>query len=128
MTRQRQLELSRRQIPYFDDSVPCTGCEPLVARLDSGAAHPPQVTRYDAHKLPLRMELWFDRAGRFVQCESIGELVCGGERGWLGFWRVIDGSNHHGRVTGCYVCPMRNVVYRLIHERNLRPAVMAFRC
>ena len=25
--------------------------------------------------------------GRFVQCESIGELVCGREHGWLGFWR-----------------------------------------
>ena len=50
------------------------------------------------------MELGFDRARRFVQCESLGELVCGRERGWLGFWCVVNGSDHHGRVTGCYMC------------------------
>ena len=116
MTRQRQLELSRRQIPYLDDPVPSAGSEPLISRLDGGAADPPQVSGYDPHELPLGVELGFDDAGRLVQGECFGEFVGGDECGGLGSGRVVDGGNHHGRVARC--CVSRKGYSLRVHERT----------
>jgi hypothetical protein len=66
MTGERQAQLAGRQIPNLDDAVPCTGCKPLVSRLDSNAAHPTQVARNNAHELPRCMVCGLDGAGSFV--------------------------------------------------------------
>ena len=98
MTGERETQLARREVPYFDDAVPCAGCEPLVARLDGDAAYPTQVPRNDTHELPWRMICRFDGARRFVQRERLREFGRVAERRHPLLGRRIDRSYHPGRL------------------------------
>lgn len=73
VTSERQPQLTRREIPNFDDAVTGTGCKPFVTRLDGNAAHPTQVPRNDAHELPWCVIRRLDSPRGFVQRERLGE-------------------------------------------------------
>jgi hypothetical protein len=98
VTRERQPQLTRREVPDLDDAVPGTGCEPLVARLDGDAAHPSQVPGNNAHELPWGMVRWLDGACRFVQRECLRELGRIGERRHPLLGCRVDGSYHSRRL------------------------------
>ena len=105
VTRETELELSTRKVPYLDDSVARTSGEPLVARFDSDGADPAQVARDDTDELPWRMVRWLDCPCRFVQLKCAREVGVGGKGG--GFWGrgVVYLRDHtSGICCGCRTC------------------------
>ena len=59
VTGQRELELTRGQVPDFDDTVSGACGKPLVARVNVNAPHPASMAADDAVKLPRCMPLRF---------------------------------------------------------------------
>lgn len=94
MSRQTELELTRCQVPYFDDAVPSTSREPLVPWLNSNGAHPAQVPRDDARELPLWMVRRFDGSRRLVQGEGLRERAVRCKRRWLRLRCWVNSCNY----------------------------------
>ena len=69
VTRQRELEAARRQIPYLYNAIAGTCREPLVARIDVHASDPAEMTADHAIQFPWRVPL------RLRHCDQTA-LVC----------------------------------------------------
>ena len=100
VTRQRQLQLARREVPNLDDAVPRSRGKPLIARLDSDAAHPAQVPGDDSDELPWGVVCRFDCSRRLVERERLRKLARRRERGRLGDGGFVDGRYHARSVVG----------------------------
>jgi hypothetical protein len=97
VTRQAQLELSTRQVPDLDYSVPSAGCKPLVTRLDGYGADPTKMTGDDPLECPLGVKLWFDSPGCLVPGEGFRQRAGRGEGGLLrGGGRGNEGKGRIG--------------------------------
>lgn len=90
-TRQRKLQLARRQVPdlrhkidrrslrrrrmttHLYHAISRAGSEPLVARLDGDRSHPSQVAGDDSHEPPLRVEVGLDGARLLATDEGLAE-------------------------------------------------------
>ena len=55
---QRELQLTRSQVPDFDDTIGRACSEPFVARIDIYTSNPTSMTTDNTIELPWWMPLW----------------------------------------------------------------------
>ena len=55
MTREGELELTGRKVPYLNDSVACPSDKPLVSRFDNNRLYLTKMPRNHMHEFPLQM-------------------------------------------------------------------------
>lgn len=67
VSREREAQLARREVPDLDDAVARTSRKPLVPGLDRNAAYPPEVPGDDTRELPWWVVRRLDCAYCFVE-------------------------------------------------------------
>ena len=55
MTREGELELTGRKVPYLNDSVACPSDKPLVSRFNSNRMYLTKMSRNHMHEFPLQV-------------------------------------------------------------------------